>query len=57
MIETMREDKKEFKWTHGADKSFEALKHKVPDLFWLYLILTRYFKWNVIQVVMQLELY
>ena len=26
MTETMRGDKKEFKWTHGADKSFETLK-------------------------------
>ena len=25
MTETMRGDKKEFKWTHGADKSFETL--------------------------------
>ena len=24
MTETMREDKKEFKWTHRADKSFET---------------------------------
>ena len=26
MTETMRGDKKEFKWTHGADKSFEISK-------------------------------
>ncbi|WP_044908690.1 reverse transcriptase family protein, partial [[Clostridium] innocuum] len=26
MTETMRGDKREFKWTHGADKSFETLK-------------------------------
>ena len=31
MTETMREDKKEFKWTHGADKSFETLKQKVVE--------------------------
>ena len=28
----MRGDKKEFKWTHGADKSFETLKQKVVEL-------------------------
>ena len=32
MTETMRGDKKEFKWTHGADKSFEAFKQKVVEL-------------------------
>ena len=32
MIETIRGDKKEFKWTHGADKSFESLKQKVFEL-------------------------
>ena len=32
MTETMRGDKKEFKWTHGADKSFETLKQKVAEL-------------------------
>ena len=32
MIETMRGDKKEFKWTHGADKSFETLKQEVAKL-------------------------
>ncbi|MDF3686360.1 ribonuclease H family protein [Enterobacter hormaechei] len=32
MIETMRGDKKEFKWTHGADKSVETLKQKVVEL-------------------------
>ena len=26
MIETMRGDKREFKWTHEANKSFETLK-------------------------------
>ena len=28
MTEIMRGDKKEFKWTHGVDKSFETLKQK-----------------------------
>ena len=28
MTKTMRGDKKNFKWTHGADKSFETLKQK-----------------------------
>ena len=32
MTETMRGDKKELKWTHGADKSFETLKQKVVEL-------------------------
>ena len=32
MTETMRGDKKEFKWTHGADKNFETLKQKVARL-------------------------
>ena len=32
MTEIMRGDKKEFKWTHGADKSFETLKQKVAKL-------------------------
>ena len=32
MIETMRGDKKEFKQTHGGDKSFETLKQKVAEL-------------------------
>ena len=32
MTETMRGDKKEFKWTHGADNSFETLKQKVAEL-------------------------
>ena len=32
MNEIMRGDKKEFKWTHGADKSFETLKQKVAEL-------------------------
>ena len=31
MTETMRVNKKEFKWTHRADKSFETLKQKVVD--------------------------
>ena len=33
MTETMRGDKKEFKWKHGADKSFETLKQKVAKLY------------------------
>ena len=37
MIETMRGDKKEFKWTHGADRSFETLKQKVVELLVLAL--------------------
>ena len=32
MTKTVRGDKKEFKWTHGADKSFETLKQKVFEL-------------------------
>ena len=32
MTKTMREDKMEFKWTHGADNSFETLKQKVAEL-------------------------
>ena len=32
MTKTMRGDKKEFKWTHGADESFETLKQKVVEL-------------------------
>ena len=32
MTETMRGDKKEFKWTLGVDKSFETLKQKVVEL-------------------------
>ena len=32
MTEKMRGDKKEFKWTHGADKSSETLKQKVVEL-------------------------
>ena len=32
MTKTMRGDKKEFKWTHGANKSFETLKQKVVEL-------------------------
>ena len=31
MTETMRGDKKNFKWTHGSNKSFESLKHKVIE--------------------------
>ena len=31
MTETIRGDKKYFKWTHGADKIFEALKKKVVE--------------------------
>ena len=37
ITETMRGDKKNFKWTHGADKSFEALKRKVAELLVLAL--------------------
>ena len=29
MIEPMRGDKKDFKWTHGAQKSFETLEQKI----------------------------
>lgn len=32
MTDTMRGDKREFKWTCGADKSFENLKQKVVEL-------------------------
>ena len=32
MTKTMRGDKKEFKWRHGANKSFETLKKKVVEL-------------------------
>ena len=32
MTETMRGDKKDLKWTHGVDKSFETLKQKVSEL-------------------------
>ena len=32
MNETMRGDKKEFKWSRGVDKSFETLKQKVAEL-------------------------
>ena len=32
MTETIRGDKKEFKWTHEANKSFETLKQKVVEL-------------------------
>ena len=32
MTETMRGDKKELKWTHGANKSFKTLKQKVVKL-------------------------
>ena len=38
MTKTMRGDKKEFKWTHGADKSFETLKQKVVELLILALL-------------------
>ena len=33
----MRGDKREFKWTHRADKSFETLKQKVAKLLVLAL--------------------
>ena len=32
MTKTMRGDKKEFKWTHGGNNSFETLKEKVLEL-------------------------
>lgn len=32
MAKAMRGDKKEFKWTHGADKSFETLEKRVDKL-------------------------
>ena len=38
MLETMRGDKREFKWTHGVDKSFETLKKKVDELHVLALL-------------------
>ena len=54
MTETMRGDKKEFKWTHGVDKSFETLKQNVVKLLVLALLIsTKYFKLNVMQVIMQ----
>ena len=31
LTETMRGDRKEFKWTTGADKSFNLLKEKVTE--------------------------
>ena len=31
MNETMRGYTKDFKWTHGVDKSFQALKHIVVE--------------------------
>ena len=31
MTKTMKGDKKDFKWTHGINKSFETLKHKVVE--------------------------
>ena len=32
MTETIRRDKKDFKWAHRTDKSFETLKKKVVEL-------------------------
>ena len=32
MTETMRGDKRDFKWQHGANKIFEALKHNIIEL-------------------------
>ena len=32
MTKKIRGDKKEFKWTHGDDKSFKTLKQKVVEL-------------------------
>ena len=56
--ETMRGDKKDFKWTHAVEESFEALKHKVVELPILALRdFIKYFKLNVMQVVVPLELY
>ena len=37
MTKKMREDKEEFKWTHGANRSFETLKQKVAELHVLAL--------------------
>ena len=37
MTKTMIGDKREFKWTHGADKNFENLKQKVAKLLVLAL--------------------
>ena len=54
MTETMRGDKKEFKWTHGVDKNFETLKQKVTKLLVLALpYFNKVFQVNVMQVVMQ----
>ena len=52
MTETMRGDKKDFKWTYVEDKSLEALNKVLSSyMFWICLISTRYFKLNVMQVV------
>lgn len=32
MTETMRGDKRDFKWTQGAQKSFETLKQRIVEL-------------------------
>ena len=32
MTKTMRGDKMDFKWTHGAQRSFETLKKKIAEL-------------------------
>ena len=32
MTETVRGEKKNFNWTHGADNNFETLKQKVDEL-------------------------
>ena len=33
MVEKMRGDKKEFKWTHGENRSFKISKKKVKEIF------------------------
>ena len=54
LIETMRGDRKEFKWTIGADKSFNLLKEKVIEQPILaFQILTRCFKLTVMLVILQ----
>ena len=37
MTKTIWGDKKEFKWTHGANKSFKTLKQKVVEILVLDL--------------------
>ena len=39
MTKTIRGEKKDFKWTHGDDKSFETSKKRLSSyLYWLFLI-------------------